>query len=281
MTPRKPRAKAVRAAPASREAKRSPRRKDDHRAELPTVRSERDAFERDRAELCSALSHDLRNPLTVVVWSAQLLARRIPQDDAARRHVDGITRAAEEMNQMLHELSDAARIPVGRLGQAIELAEAEVGPLAEQAAAANRAQIHSKEIALTLDLPTDLGTISCDKERIARVLAALMSAAVRRSPKGGAVILRASRGVSGRRAEARIVVEDGGPDIPPEDREALFALPTAPAPGSARPPRPGGSAIALFVARGVIEAHGGRLWLEPKPDQGARFVLTLPAGAGR
>lgn len=267
MTPRKPGAKA----------KRSPRRKDDPRAELARVRAELDALERGRAELCSALSHDLRNPLTVVVWSAQLLARRIPQDDAARRHLEGVTRAAEEMNQMLHELSDAARIPDSRLGQALELAEAEVGPLAEQAAAAHRAQIQSKEIALTLDLPQSLGTISCDDDRVVRVLAALISGAVRRSPKGGAVILRGSRRASGRREEVRIVVEDGGPDIPPEDWEALFALPTAAPPGVPRRPRPGNSAIALFVARGVIEAHGGRLWLESKPGQGARFVLTLPA----
>jgi signal transduction histidine kinase len=295
MTLRKPKPKPVRAAPspkqarakmgstpkpsASGKAKRSPRRKDAPRAELARLRAELTTLERGRAELCSVLSHDLRNPLTVVVWSAQLLARRLPTDDAAGRHLQSITRAAEEMNQILHELGDAARIPDGRLAQAIELVEGEIRPLAEQAVAANQGQINSKQITLAFEVPADLGTIACDKDRMGRVLTALLSGALRRSPKGGRVSLSASRRVSGHGEELRIDVEDAGPEIPPDDQEALFTLPTAPRPGSPRRPRPTGSAIALFVARGVIEAHGGRLWVESEPGQGARFVLTLPVAA--
>ena len=71
-------------------------------------------------------------------------------------------------------------------------------------------------------------------------------------------------------------MEDEGPAIDPADLEAVFTLPAAPSPGTVRRPRPAGSAIALFVARGVAEAHGGRIWVDPDADQGARFILALP-----
>jgi signal transduction histidine kinase len=274
MNTRKPRSKAApartsRAAPGKGEGPAL-------RAEIAALRAEIDALTRDRAELCSALSHDLRNPLTVVVWSAQLLARRVPEGDPARRHLDGVTRAAEELNQMLSELSDAARIPDGRLARVIEPTEDALAPLLEQAAAASRPQIEAKGLALTLDLPPDLGAIACDRERITRLVASLVAGAVRRSPKGGAVRVSAGRRGAGAREEVRISVEDRGPVIEPVDREVIFTLPAATPPGETRRPRPAGSAIALFVARGVAEAHGGRIWVDPAADQGARFVLSLP-----
>lgn len=269
-------------APSAKSRPRRPRRPagaaareaDDRRS----LREELDALERSRAELCSALSHDLRNPLSVVVWSAQLLSRRITPEDAARRHLDAIARAAEEMNQILHDLSDAARIPDGRLAAALALEHGEIGPLVDQAAAPSRPQAAGKELALTLDAGPEVGSLSCDRERITRVIGGLIATAVRRTPRGGSVTVRAERGPSAAGGEeVRVTVEDGGPEIPEADRASLFELPLAPPPGEVRRAKPVSHAVSLFVARGVAEAHGGRMALEGAPGGGARFVLTLPA----
>jgi signal transduction histidine kinase len=246
-------------------------------ARSDALRAEIAALERDRAELCSVLSHDLRNPLTVVVWSAQMLARRLPPEDASRRALDAVARAADEMNQMLLDLSDAARIHDGRLPAALALEACEPAALVEQAAASTRVMAQSKALTITLDVPPELPPLLCDRERIARVLGGILGNAARRTPRGGAVSVHAARVGDGGRDALRIVVEDGGPEIAREDRATLFSLPAAPSPGAPRRPRTMTPAIALFVARGVVEAHGGELDLESEPGQGARFVLTLPA----
>jgi signal transduction histidine kinase len=244
---------------------------------VEALRAELEALERDRAELCSVLSHDLRNPLTVVVWSTQILARRIGPEDASRRHLDAVARAAEELNQMLHDLSDAARIPDGRLPTSLSLEPCEPAALVEQAVASIRPSVESKRLAFTVAVAEGLPALRCDRERIARILGSLLSSAVRRTPRQAAVSLRvgfADTHPPGRML--RIVVEDCGPEVTPEDRDAAFRFPSAPPPGGHRRPRAMGPALSFFVARGVAEAHGGELDLQSDPDHGARFVLTLP-----
>jgi signal transduction histidine kinase len=238
------------------------------------LRAELEALERGRAELCSVLSHDLRNPLTAVIWSTQLLARQVPAGDSGRRHLDVIVRATEEITQMLDELSDAARIPDGQLALRLVLQPVEVGALVERAVAPSRALSQSKEIDLSIAVPAGLGQVMWDGDRVARVLAGLVSNAVRRTPRRGAVTLRAARRTEGGTDGVRIAVEDGGPDIAEKERESLFELPTVLPPGVPRPVSP---ALGPFVARGVIEAHGGRIWIEGEPGRGTTFVLTLPA----
>jgi signal transduction histidine kinase len=244
------------------------------------LRAELAALERDRAELCSVLSHDLRNPLTVVVWSTQLLARRIGPEDASRRHLDAVTRAAEELNQMLHDLSDAARIPDGRLPTALSLEPCEPAALVEQVVTSIRPSAENKHLTFTVTVAGGLPSLRCDRERIARVLGWLLANAVRRTPRGGALSLRAAASTGGGAPSLRIVVEDGGPHIAPEDRAAIFRFPSAPPSGTARRPRAMSPTLALFVARGVAEAHGGELDLDGDPAHGARFVLTLPLAPG-
>jgi signal transduction histidine kinase len=279
-TPRtkRPSQRAMRATVASVAEKRLERR-------CETLRRELDILEHARAELCSVLSHDLRNPLTVVVWSGQVLARALPPGDPARRHVDTIARATEEMNQILFDLSDVARIVERRLGASLAIEPGAVGALVEQAIAPNRGLVQSKEIALAVDVAPGLRELHCDRERVSRLLSGLVGSAARRTPKHGTVAVRVAGFVdvgfgdgapivTGGHEGLRVTVEDAGPDIPAEDRAALFALPVAPLPGAPRRPRT--QAVSLYVARGIIEAHGGRMWLEGRPDRGSRFVFTLP-----
>jgi signal transduction histidine kinase len=232
----------------------------------------------DRAELCSALSHDLRNPLTVIVWSAQILGRKMPPEDASRHHLDAISRAAEELNNMLHDLSDAARIADGRMSTALVLEAVDVAALIDQAVAPTRALVKSKDLALSVEVSPELGAISWDKERVTRLLAGLVANAARRTPKSGRILVQASPAGLGERAATRIVIEDGAPDIPDRERATLFDLPAAPQAGAQRKPRALSPAIGLYVAKGIIEAHGGKMGLERVAQgEGTRFVVVLPA----
>jgi len=237
------------------------------------LRAEVHALERARAELCSVLSHDLRNPLTLVHWNSQLLGRHLPEG-GPHRLLDTMKRAAVEMSQILDDLSDASRIPDGRL--LLRFAPTNLPELIEAAVAPSRSGATAKQVDITVELDPGLGTACCDHDRLCRVLAGLVAGALRRTPRGGSLKVRAS--LEG--PLARILVEDSGMDIPEYELASLFELPPAVPPGVSRGSRALSPAIGLFVARGVMEAHGGHIAFEGEPGKGSRFVLALPLDPG-
>jgi signal transduction histidine kinase len=241
-------------------------------AALPRRERERVA-EESRGLLFSQLSHDLRNPLSVVLMSAQMLRRLLPPEHSARRYLDAVERASDELNQMLDELSDAARIEDGCLADMLKLEPADLAAFTEEAVAAARPLAESKQLAVTVDVAPGLGPIVCDHARIRRVLACLVSGAVRITPKQGAVAVETSPDGAG---GVRVSVTDGGPGVPETHRALLFELPSGKIPAFSRRATPHGSALTLFVARNVVEAHGGSMTADHAGGKGTRFVFTLP-----
>jgi signal transduction histidine kinase len=233
-----------------------------------------EALERDRAELCSVLSHDLRNSLTVVLWSAQSLARSLPPDHPGRRQLEGIHRAGGDIELMLDDLSDVSRVCDGRLR--LDVSPHQVASLIDEAALATQRPRQDKEIALDVQIAEGLGPVRCDQRLVTRVLRHLLAGAVAMTPKKHTVVVRAGP-LEGEDGEVCLSVEDAGPGIPEDKRASLFDLPSAPPFGEPRRPRGPFPGLALFVARGIVEAHGGRLWVEGEAGRGSRFVLTLPA----
>jgi signal transduction histidine kinase len=255
----------------------------DKRAAAPTLREQRrlerrcealhaevHALERARAELCSVLSHDLRNPLTLIHWNSQILGRHVPEG-GANRLLETMKRAAAEMSQILDDLSDASRIPDGRL--ILRFTRCDLAEIIEAAVAPSRAGAAAKDVAFAVEIEEGLGPLSCDHDRLGRVLAGLVAGALRRTPRGGSMAVRA--GLAG--GLLRIRIEDSGVDVPEHERASLFELPPAVPPGTARiAARALSPALGLFVARGVMEAHGGHVAFEGEPGKGSRFVLALP-----
>ena len=227
---------------------------------------------RDLAEILSVLSHDLRNPLTAMVWNVPALRRSLTPDHPGRRPLEVVARSNDEIARMLDDMSDAARILLGELPGKLHPEACDFSALVTEAVTSLRPTAEARQLELSVEIAPGLGEVVCDRERVARVVSRLLGRAVRVAPKGSAVTVRVGADVD----DVRVSVEDAGPCVPQEDRASIFDLPAAPTSSGERRPRGAGQGLSLFVARGVIEAHGGQVWVEGKSGA-SRFVFTFPA----
>ena len=245
-----------------------------HREEqalLELARQEADDAARARPALLSLLSHDLRNPLSVILVSLRMLGRAVPEDHTGRRHVDAIGRAADEMNGILQDMSDAARIEEGRL--TLTMTREDVGAMLARAAEHAGRAARAKDVSIVVGGGDRACAVTCDRDRIQKLLSGLVANAVRITPRGGAVEAHAAMNGHG---TVRIAVTDGGQGVPREVGERAFDLPASShAPSHGRLP---GAGVSLYAARGVVEAHGGSIEMERGASGGSSFVVTLPDG---
>jgi two-component system sensor histidine kinase KdpD len=142
----------------------------------------------------------------------------------------------------------------------------DVGLVIRDSVARLRPVIGSQRV--EVDLPPDLGPAFVDPVELDQVVANLIENAAKYAPQGGMIRLSAERDSE----ELRVRVDDQGPGIPAATLPHLFE-PFYRAPGTSRIP---GSGLGLAVARGLVEAHGGRIWAENRPSGGARFTFTIP-----
>jgi two-component system sensor histidine kinase KdpD len=123
---------------------------------------------------------------------------------------------------------------------------------------------------VSIDIPDELPPVACDYAQIDQVVTNLVENAILHTPPGTAVVARATCADG----SVRIEVLDHGPGVPPAERERLFR------PFERGQTRAPGSGLGLTIARGFVEAHGGKLWLEDAPVSGSRFIFTLPLRTG-
>ena len=222
---------------------------------------------RARDELMGIVAHDLRNPLNLIASVAELLSDGFVARDPAseQRHLQIIRRAAGQMNGLIADLLDANRIETGSLSveprresAAALVADALgfMGPLAE-----------SHGLVLSAAAEEGLPAVWTDPLRVQQVLSNLIGNAIKFTPRGGTIVLSAARDG----AHLRVGVADSGPGIPPEQLPHIF---TRFWQGGARDRR--GIGLGLSIARAIVEAHAGRIWVESEPGQGTTFYFTLP-----
>ncbi len=216
-----------------------------------------------------AVSHDLRTPLMAISTSAGALARSdLAIDDADRAELLAtILAASERLDRVVGNLLDLSRLQAGAaepVRQLIELEELVVGALDELGPAAARVEVA---------FPDDSPAASVDAQQIQRVLVNLLENALKYSPEHEPVRVQVAETPS----EAVIRVIDHGPGIAPGERERIFE----PFHRGGRAGDSPGAGLGLAIARGFAEANGGRLWVESRFDQGATFVLVLPAAPSR
>jgi signal transduction histidine kinase len=213
--------------------------------------------------LVATVSHDLKNPLNVILMSAHSLLRH-PDAQGLKKHQQALMRSADRMMRLISDLLDASAVERGQF--AVDKKPEDSRALVDEAVELLRPLGAPKKLTLEADQP-DSVRVSCDRTRILQVLSNVIGNAIKFSPEGSVVSVRVDRP-----AEAlRLSVHDRGPGIRAADLPHVFER-NWHTPSSAG----GGSGLGLYIARGIVEAHGGRIWAESEPGAGTTFYFTLP-----
>jgi PAS domain S-box-containing protein len=237
-------------------------------AESERRRAEAEAAVRSRDEVLSIVSHDLRNPVSTVMMSASLLSdAEITLTEAEqRKQIEVIGRSAQRMSRLIQDLLDVARIEGGRLSIACRCEDA--APLVAEACEAFQPIAEDRSITLASQVDGALPRINVDRDRILQVLSNFLNNAMKFTPAGGRVTMRASRAPDG---WVRYSVSDTGPGISEQDLPHVFDR-FWQSKGTAHL----GSGLGLAIAKGIVEAHGGRIGAESECGRGSTFWMELP-----
>lgn len=215
----------------------------------------------------SVISHELKTPVALIKGYVSTLRREDATWDrkVVQDSLEVIEEEADRLTDLIENLLDASRLQAGVL--TISRTDLRVDMLAERIAERFRTQ--SENHTITVDFPKDYPVVLADEDRISQVLSNLLSNAIKYSPEGGEIK------ISGQVHPQYIVicVSDEGPGIAPDDIPHVFDR-FFRASEAARKTK--GAGLGLFLARAVVEAHAGRIWVDPKPREGARICFSLP-----
>ena len=232
---------------------------------LHELQEERDAY-------VHTISHDLRTPLTTIQGHAQLLAESLTTqgvDGEMQFNVDAILRGTRQMNVMIQDLVDAARLEAGQLRLKRQ-------PVALRAYVENllaRLSIVFDTERVSVLIPDDLPNVSADPDRLERILLNLLTNALKYSAPSSPFWV----GAKATDDEVIISVRDRGPGIPPDDLPHLFERFYR---GHAAK-KGGGTGLGLYIAKQLVEAHGGHIGVHSTPGKGSTFCFTLPVARGK
>jgi len=221
-----------------------------------------------RDDFLAIVSHDLRNPLSVVLSGVESVLRSGDpnlQHERLRRQMGLIRRSALTMQRLISDLLDVARINEGRLSLEPETCSAAslVGDAVEACAGIAVEGGQSVEGGIA----GDDAFVRCDRDRVQQVLGNLIGNALKFGAPGNAVVVKAQAETD---AE-HFVVRDTGPGIAPDQLARVFDRYWQ-EPRSQRR----GAGLGLYIAKGIVEAHGGRIWVESELGRGSTFHFTLP-----
>ena len=220
---------------------------------------------RAQQTLLATVSHDLRNPLNALGLSADALLRKLPNDDV-RKHHEVLGRAVDRMMRLISDLLDASAVERGQI--AVELQRQDVHALANEALELLRPMALAKNLVLQSRSHGSVEAV-CDGNRVLQILSNVIGNAIKFSPNDATVSVEVER----TERAVLVSVRDGGPGIEAAALPHVFerSWHTASSAG-------GGSGIGLFIAKGIVEAHGGRIWAKSTVGAGSVFQFTLPTG---
>ncbi|CAA9579563.1 MAG: hypothetical protein AVDCRST_MAG18-2949 [uncultured Thermomicrobiales bacterium] len=231
-------------------------------------------LERAKDEFLATASHELKTPITTLGGYLELLERQVARPDGPdrlhlSRYVNTARRELARLRRLSEDLLEVARIEAGRLTLRLETADLAqtVRETVEQFV--RRPGLEERGHRILCEAAEPLPALH-DPLRIGQVVGNLLENALKYSPAGGDVLVTATRVGE----QARLSVRDSGIGVPESEREQLF-LPfyrtTNASEGS-----PEGLGLGLYISRGIVEGHGGTIWVEPVEDEGTVFTLTLP-----
>jgi len=219
-----------------------------------------------RDRVMGIVAHDLRNPLAAILLQASVLRRRGSEPDRrSSQPVELIERSARRMSRLIRDLLDMASIEAGTL--AVECDRVAVDHLIADSATAQKGLASAASLEFRLDVAKDLPDVWGDRERLHQVLENLIGNAVKFTKPGGRVTV----GASERDSVVLFWVTDTGPGIAVEHLPHVFERFW-----QARKDRRSGAGLGLAIVKGIVEAHGGRIWVESAAGRGTTVFFTVP-----
>jgi PAS domain S-box-containing protein len=233
------------------------------------VSSER-LVEQMKSDFVATVSHELRTPLTSIYGFAETLMRGDVEfsDTERETFLAYIASESERLINIVDDLLSVARLETGTLRLSVE--ETDVAAVAREVVA--RVQEHADRWEFEVDVPEGGVVVEADRDKLSQVLLSLVDNAVKFSPDGGKVSISARPRPDG----AEVRVSDEGVGVPRADHQRIFSKFYRSENGTAGL---GGTGLGLFLARGLLVAMGGRIWVESKEGQGSTFVVELPAAS--
>jgi signal transduction histidine kinase len=223
---------------------------------------------RARADVLGVVAHDLRNPLNVISATTQILVDET-LSPASRTKLSTVSvRAVKQMNRLIADLLDAARLQAGRFS--LRLEDVPVLEIVEQCDETFRPLAESHRISFRVERPSRGGTVRADPVRVSQVLGNLVGNALKFTPPLGTVTLRADT----QSARALFQVLDTGQGLDEAHLQHVFQDFWQARKNDGR-----GIGLGLAIAKALVEAHGGQIWVESRLGAGSRFSFTLPLTA--
>jgi signal transduction histidine kinase len=228
------------------------------------------AIESLRRDLVANVSHELKTPISALRAHLENLLDGVEEPDPATLEV--MLAQSERLGRLVEQLLDLSRLESGTAELVRE--PVDVAALVERVRSEIAVARGERGAAVSVAVADDLPRVDGDRERLHQVLYNLLDNAVRYTPDDGRVTVRASS----EGTAIRVEVEDTGPGIPEDQRARVFERFYRLDPSRSR--GDGGTGIGLAIARSIVEAHDGRIWVDAAPEGGSRFVVELPIGAG-
>jgi len=232
---------------------------------------------RHKSIFLANMSHEFRTPMHAIIGCSEiLLDPSLPVTEPERQQfLRDILANGRHLLDLINEVLDLTRMEAGRMDLRIE--PTGVRDVLDAVHAAMRPLAAKKHIQLDVECADAIPLIPMDTVRVRQALVNLVGNALKFTPEGGRVWVRAA--LSNQHEGLRIDVEDTGPGIPAEEHERIF-VEFQQAPVTRTAGRPEGAGLGLTLARRFAEMHGGRLWVESEVGRGSTFILTLPVNGG-
>lgn len=228
-----------------------------------------------RDNLANMIVHDLRSPLTSLLAGVNLLRDRLPKEQQTqliKQSIDVAIRSGNRMLGLVNTLLDISRMESGEL--TLNRATIELSQVVDEVVVDLTPLANDQGVVLITEMPAGLPAVSADREKLSRVLTNLLDNALKFSPPGSQVVVRADCAPNGNGpAQLLCTVLDSGPGIPPEYLTRVFDR-FVQVEGQAG--RRQGTGLGLAFCKLAVEAHGGRIWVENRPEGGSAFYFALP-----
>jgi signal transduction histidine kinase len=228
-----------------------------------------EAANRHKSEFLANMSHELRTPLNAIIGFSEVLldpTLEVSKEEQSQFLTDVLS-SGKHLLGLINEVLDLAKIEAGKMELQIE--PALLQDVVEAVSNTTRSLAVKKSIDLRIESDDSLAPFPMDGARVKQVLLNLVGNAIKFTPEGGKVWVRADS----ENGAARIEVGDTGPGIAPEDHERIFQEFQQAGSDAGKPQ---GTGLGLALAKKFVEMHGGRIWLESEVGKGSRFFFTLP-----